>query len=121
MTTSLALFTLDDLTPDQPRICGWCKRKPATTRVYATQNLFGVHPAWMTTWYRDATRRAQSSPCCDACAWYVADAWWGGLVCPVGACCLWAHTLADPHPDWNCTRHHRERTVVWRTPLAVPR
>jgi hypothetical protein len=118
---TLTLFDLTDLNPETPRTCGWCGNRPATTLVYATQNLLGVHPTWMTdTRYRDATRRAQSGPCCDPCAWYVASSWWGGwLACPSGSCSLWAHTHADPHPGWNCERHHREDTVVWREQWAV--
>lgn len=119
-TTTLALFDLTDLNPDKPRICGWCGDKPATTRVHATQNLLGVHAVWLgPTWYRNATHRARSGPCCNACAWYVASAWWNPTyACPQrGTCHLWAHTLTDPQPGRNCQRCHREHTVVWRTTL----
>ncbi|NUO43694.1 MAG: hypothetical protein HOV82_16850 [Streptomyces sp.] len=121
MTTALTLFDLTDLTPVETTVCGWCGTRPATTRVYATRNLLGVHPVWLApTWYRDATHRAHSGPCCDTCAWNLACSWWNApMSCPHGTCCLWAHTLADPLPEWDCTRHHSERTVVWRDQLEV--
>jgi hypothetical protein len=122
-TATLTLFDLTDLNPDQPRTCGWCNNQPATTRVYATQNLLGLHPTWMThTWYRHAAHRAHSGLCCDRCAWNVASSWWNPtFACPHrgGACRLWAHTLADPLPGLDCTRHHREHHVVWLAPLGV--
>ncbi|MYU22911.1 hypothetical protein [Streptomyces sp. SID8352] len=115
MTTALALFDLATLNP----LCSRCHTRPATTHVYATQNLLGTHPTWLTTRYRDATRRAHSGPCCGTCAWTLATAWWGSMACPRGACGLWAHTLTDPQPGWDCPRHHRETAVVWRSPTAV--
>lgn len=121
-TTALTLFDLGTANPDQPRTCTWCNNQTATTRVYAIQNLLGVHPTWMTkTWYRNAFRRARSGPCCDKCAWYVASSWWNPVyACPTrGGCYLWAHTLTDPRPGWECKRHHREDAVVWCTPLGV--
>jgi len=120
-TATLTLFDLTALNPDQPTICGWCGNKPATTRVYAAQNLLGVHRAWLAVnWYRDAFHRARSGPCCDDCAWYVASSWWNPTyACPQhGSCCLWAHTFTDPHPGWNCKRCHREHQVVWLTPIG---
>jgi hypothetical protein len=122
-TATLTLFDLTALNPDTPRTCGWCDNRPATTRVYAIQNLLGIRPASMTeTWYRDATRRAYSGLCCDACAWYVGSSWWNPtFACPHrgAACHLWAHALSAPLPGWDCQRHHREDTVVWLAPLAV--
>jgi hypothetical protein len=123
VTAALTLFDLTDLNPDKPQKCGWCGNKPATSRVHAVQNLLGVIPVWLgETWYRDATRKAHSGPCCDNCAWQVAGAWWNPTyACPHrgGACQLWVHTLDYPHPGWDCVRHHNERAVVWYEPLAV--
>lgn len=121
MTTELTLFDLVTDTVDGERMCGWCNNRPATTLVFAVQNLLGVHnAAYEPTWYRNACHRAQSGPCCDDCAWYVASSWWGGwMACPSGSCHLWTNTLNDPHPGWNCTRHHHESVVVWRDQLAV--
>lgn len=121
-TATLTLFDLADLNPDQPQPCGRCGNKPAACRVYAIQNLLGVHPADLSTHaYRDAFHRAHSGPCCTSCAWSVAGAWWGHSACPArgGACQLWTHTLAEPRPGWDCGRHHREGAVVWREPLEV--
>lgn len=120
--TTLTLFDLTDLNPDTPRTCGWCGNRAATTRVYAQQNLLGVHATFVTvTWYRDACHRARSGPVCDHCAWYLASSWWGPVyACPQrGSCHLWTHTLTDPHPKWNCKRHHRENRVVWQTPIGA--
>lgn len=120
MTTALALFDLADLTPAAVTPCGRCGEQPATVRVYAALNLLGVHPAWLgATRYRDACRRAHSEPCCTSCAWELASGWWSGCPCRGGVCRLWVHTLADPHPGWDCARHHTERTVVWRELWAV--
>lgn len=117
--TTLTLFDLTTLNPEPD--CKWCGNRPATTRVHAVQNLLGVIPAWLApTWYRDATRTACSGPACDRCAWHLAGSWWNpSMSCPHGACQLWAHTLAEPKPGWDCLRHHHENTVVWLTPLAV--
>lgn len=115
---ALALFDLTALNPDQPRTCGWCGQQPATIRVYAADNLLGVHDPSPTR-YRHATRRARSGPCCDPCARYVASAWWNPTyACPRGTCWVWGRTLTDPHPDWECKQHHREHTVVWLTPIG---
>lgn len=121
-TATLTLFDLGALNPDQPRICGWCKNKPATTRVYAIQNLYGVHRILgASNAYRHAFRRAHSGPCCNACARYLAGAWWGPTYACTGraVCHLWGHTLAEPRPAWNCGGCHRESTVVWMVPLEV--
>ncbi|MCD7440273.1 hypothetical protein K4B79_18840 [Streptomyces lincolnensis] len=118
-SAALTLFDLTALNPETPRTCEWCGNKPATTRVCAVQNLLGLHPAGlMANAYRKAFHRAHSGPCCDACARYMASAWWGPTyACPRGTCWVWAHTLAHPRPSWNCTQHHTEHTVVWCTPL----
>lgn len=120
-TATLTLFDLAALTPDTPLTCKWCKTEPATTRVYAIQNLLGVHRTeFMGKAYRHAFHRAHSGLCCDSCARYLASAWWGPTyACPNGTCHLWGHTLAEPRPTWDCTRHHRESTVVWITPLDL--
>lgn len=122
-TATLALFDLAALTPSKPRTCGWCKKRPVSTRVYAIQNLYGVHATgpMPDAWYRHAGRRAVAA-CCDRCADYVAASWWNPTyACPQrgGSCHLWTHTWTDPHPRWNCKRHHREHQVVWSAPLAV--
>lgn len=121
MSTALALFALADLTPAADTSCGRCGNKPATTRVYAVQNLLGVHPTWLApTVYQDATRTTHSAPCCEACAWQLGDAWWASWrTCPTGACALWAHTHTTPRPGWDCRRHHDETTVVWQEQLEV--
>ncbi len=121
MTTALTLFDLADLTPTQAVTCGHCGTRPAGTRVYAVQNLLGTHPAGLAaTRYRDAAYRADSGPCCDTCAWTLANAWWAAwLVCPTGTCFLWLHTGADPRPAADCRRHHDEHKVVWTTRLEV--
>jgi len=121
-TTVLSLFDLTALTPNTPPACGRCGNRPATLRVYAIQNLLGVHPTYMTgTWYRNAFHRAHSGPCCTKCAWQHAGAWWGPVYACTGSpsCHLWAHTLDAPRPGWDCTRHHHERTVVWQDRLGV--
>lgn len=123
MTTALTLFDLTDLNPpaEPGQTCLRCGQQPATTHVRAVKNLLGLHPTWMThTWYQHATHTAHSGPCCQRCAWNLAAAWWGGwMVCPSGVCSLWAHTLAVPVPRANCTRCHREKTVIVRTQLEV--
>lgn len=123
MDTALTLFGLADLTPDAPLICGWCKIQPATTRVYAIQNLLGVQRTELAAnAYRDAFHRAHSGPCCVRCAWGVAGAWWGPVyACPErgGSCHLWTHTFTEPRPGWGCTRHHHEATVVWFIALEL--
>jgi len=122
MTASvLTLFDLTDLNPDQPTICGWCGHRPATTRVYAQQNLYGVHAAFLAeTWYRNAFHRAHSGPVCDHCAWYVASSWWNNACPHRGASCrLWTHTLGDPRSKADCKRCHREYTAVWQTPIGA--
>jgi hypothetical protein len=121
-TTTLTLFDLTDLNPTPAGVdCTRCHQQPATTTVRATQNLLGLHPTWMThTWYRHATHTAYSGPCCEHCAWTLAATWWGGwLACPSGVCSLWAHTLAEPQPLADCTRCHRETTVVSQTALEA--
>lgn len=122
-TAALTLFDLGDINPDRPQPCGRCGNNAATLRVYAIQNLLGVHPTpHMTGAYRDAFHRAHSGPCCTSCAWSVAGAWWGPVyACPSrgSACQLWAHTLTDPRPGWDCTRHHQENAVVWHEPAEV--
>lgn len=114
----LTLFDLTALSPNAPPICYWCSREPATTRVYAIQNLLGLHRTELAAnAYRRAFHRAHSGPCCSDCARDVASAWWSPThTCPNGTCHLWGHTLAEPRPGWDCTRHHRETTVVWNTP-----
>jgi hypothetical protein len=123
MTIALTLFDLTDLNPtaEPSQTCLRCGQQPATLTVRATQNLLGLHPTWMThTWYRQATHTAYSGPCCEYCAWNVAASWWGGwLVCPSGVCSLWAHALDGPKPGANCTRCHRETTVIVRTQMEV--
>ncbi|HEY6115457.1 MAG TPA: hypothetical protein VI172_05815 [Candidatus Dormibacteraeota bacterium] len=119
---ALTLFDLAALTPDKPNLCRRCQQRPATSRVYAVRNLLGLCPRYLfDTWFRDVVYRADSGPSCDNCAWYLASAWWNPTQsCPHGSgCALWAHTLTDPHPDADCTRCHREREVVWLTPLEV--
>jgi len=116
MTTALALFDLTALDPATTD-CARCGQHPATARVHAAHNLLGV------TRYPQATYRnlapITSAPCCDTCAWNLANAWWASWqTCPTGVCALWVHTLADPHPGWDCKRSHREQTVVWLAPLA---
>lgn len=124
MTTTLTLFDLTALNPDADTPCTRCDgRRPATVHVYAALNLLHTtHPDYAPTYFRDTTRRPNSGPCCDNCAWHLASAWWNPTCsCPHrgGACRLWIHTIADPHPGWNCTRHHNERTVIWYEPLGV--
>lgn len=119
-STALTLFSLTTLAPDAPPpICRWCKTEPVTTRVYAIQNLHGLHRTELAAnAYRHAFRRSQSS-CCDSCARYLADTWWNPTyACPNGTCQLWGHTLTEPHPDRDCTRHHHEMTVVWLASTA---
>lgn len=121
MTTALALFALTDLATPTVEACTRCgNNQPATTRVHAAPNLLGVVPAYLApTRYRDLTP-ITSPACCDNCAWRLADSWWASsFVCPTGVCALWAHTLANPRPNADCTRHHNELRVVWRTPLEV--
>lgn len=109
------------------RPCGYCRTTPATI-------VLGVAPNLLTDGYTDS-RKADSyrevrgyaycfGPsrfvCCDDCAHYLGSVYWGAvLACPTGACSLFRHTFDNPHPEWDCTRHHRELTVVWREPLAV--
>ncbi|CAL9665960.1 hypothetical protein SUDANB145_07161 (plasmid) [Streptomyces sp. enrichment culture] len=122
MATALALFDLTALNPDQPVLCSWCRYQPqpATTRVHARMNLLGTYPTWgADARYRHVTRRARSGPCCDECAAFLAGVWWGHNNCSRGTCWLWARTLADPNPAHDCTRHHRELTVVWRERLVT--
>lgn len=123
MNATLTLFDLAALNPDKPRICRWCGKRPATTRVYATQNLYGIHPTGPKpdAWYRHAGRRAHAV-CCDRCARYVAASWWNSITAcqrTGSSCHLWTHTWEDPHPAWNCKGCHREHQVVWSVPLAV--
>jgi hypothetical protein len=121
MDTALTLFDLTDLNPEDDALCTRCNDRPATVRVRAAVNLFGVgHPDYARTRYRDAARRVRSGPCCMRCAWQLASAWWGAWqVCPTGVCALWAHTFADPLSYEACIRHHREDTVVWFTGLEL--
>lgn len=122
-TTVLALFDLAALTPSKPTMCRRCQQRPATSRTYAARNLLGLCPPHLyDTWFRDVFYRVDSGPCCDGCAWYLASAWWNPTrSCPRGGCTLWAHTLAEPQPDHDCTRCHYERAIVWRTPWEATR
>jgi len=117
--TALTLFDLTDLTPTDVEDCSHCDA-PATTRVHAATNLLGTVPAYLgPTRYRHL-QPITSRPCCDRCAWNLAVAWWSPVyACPhTGVCFVWLRTLADPRPELDCRRHHREDTVVWRTPIG---
>lgn len=121
MTTALTLFDLAALNPAPDTPCTRCGgRRPASTRIRAARNLLGVMPpVFAPTTYRDLAP-ITSGPCCEPCAWQLGDAWWAAWrTCPTGCCGLWAHTLDNPVPHLNCSRHHDETRVVWYAPLEV--
>ena len=122
MTTLLTLFDLADLTPTKApaSLCRRCQQQPATTRVYTARNLYGICPPHLyDAWFCDVAYRADSGPCCTNCAQSTASSWWiPSRSCPAHGCRLWAHTLTNPHPEWDCQRHHNERAVVWQEPVG---
>lgn len=121
MTTALTLFDLTALNPAADVPCSRCRgRRPATTRIRAARNLYGLMPAYLAaTTYRDLAPLT-SGPCCEPCAWQLGAIWWASWrTCPSGTCGLWAYTLADPIPHLACKRHHDEARAVWYAPLEV--